>query len=168
MVADVSVIGYFAPIAAFLVVAIVIFAVLAKSKILGDNKFVHIFIALAIASIFIAAAGARQYVLKVVPWLAVLIISLVFLILLLGMIGKVADFSGGIGIAVVVVFAVIFLIAAFSVFSGTVVKYLPGPSYGENANSSVITLTDWLYSERVIGALVLIVISALVAWVLVK
>ena len=62
MAADLSAITYFAPIAAFLLVFIVIFAVLIKTRLLGTNKWMLIFLAFLIASIFISVAGARQYI----------------------------------------------------------------------------------------------------------
>lgn len=47
-----GVVGYFIPIAAFMLVLIVIFAILQKSKILGENSAVSLFISIIMASFF--------------------------------------------------------------------------------------------------------------------
>ena len=44
MVVDISFLTYFAPILAFLIVFVVMFAILAKTGLLGDNQFVQIFV----------------------------------------------------------------------------------------------------------------------------
>ena len=169
MPADVSAITYFAPIAVFLVVFLVGYAILAKTKILGESKFVQIFVSLAIAAIFISAVGAREFVQTIIPWFAVLLISLFLILLLLGLAGKDFDFAKKpIGIIVLIVFGLIFIISLFFVFSGTLVNYLPGPGYGAGGDESVLALTDWVYTPRVWGAIVLIVVAAIVSWVLVK
>jgi len=168
-VVDISFINYFAPILAFLLVTIVIAAILIKTKLLGDNKWVQVFVALFIASIFVSVAGARQYVLNIVPWVAVLIVALLLVFLIVGFVGKpLADMHKGIGVVFLILFGIVFVVAGFFVFSEVLVKYIPGPSYGVGASPEGLYFTNWLYSPRVMGAIVLVVLSAIVAWVLVK
>ena len=169
MPADVSAITYFAPIAAFLIVFIVIYAVLLKTKLLGDNKWIALFFALFVASIFISLAGARQYVQTIVPLFAILIVSLVFLLILIGIIGKPTEsFHKGIGLAAVIIFTLVFLITGFILFSHLIVGYLPWSTFGYNTNPNALPAFEWLYSSRVAGAILLIIISAAVSWILVK
>ena len=169
MPADISAIGYFAPIAAFLIIFIVIYAVLLKTKILGDNKWVSLFTSLLVASIFISIGGARQYVQTIIPWFAILILSLVFLLMITGIVGKPAEsFNKGISLAFIILFVIVFLIAGFLIFSNLIVGYLPGPNFGYNANPDALPALDWLYSPRVGGAVLLIIISIAVSWILVK
>ncbi len=169
MAADVTAIAYFAPIAAFLLVFIVSFAVLFKTNIIGENKWVQLFVSLLLASIFISVAGTRQYVLTIVPWFAVLLVSLFLILILTGLTGKDAVFMHkGIGVVVVVLFGIIFLVSGFFVFSDVVLKYIPGPAYGVGADESSLYLANTLYSPRVFGAILLVIVSAIVTWVLVK
>jgi len=170
MPADISFITYFGQILAFLLVAFVVGAILGMSKILGESKWVQSLVALFVASIFVASAGARDYVLSVVPWVIVLVLALFFILLIFGFIGKDADFmKKGIGITVLIALGLIFLITAFVVFSEVLVGYLPGPGFGSgDTGLGGLVFFDWLYSARVGGAILLLVASALVAWVLVK
>ncbi len=168
MAADVSAITYFAPIAAFLLIFIVVFAVLAKYEVLGDSKFVNIIVGLIIASLFVSFAGLRDYVVTVVPWIAVLIIALFFILLLIAFIGKNAEFmTKGVGLIVVILLVVIFIVSAFVVFSD-LSSYLPGPGFGTGESLRATIFFDWLYSARVLGAILLLVLSILVAWFLAK
>ena len=79
MAVDISGIAYFAPIFAFLLVFAVVFAVLWKLKIIGESKWGILFVSFLIATIFISAAGVKDYVLSVTPWFAILILSLFFI-----------------------------------------------------------------------------------------
>lgn len=166
---DLSAIAYFAPIAAFLVVFVISYAIFAKSKLLGENKWLNIFISFLISSLFISAGGAITYVRTITPWFAVLLISMVFILMLTGILGKPLEkVNKGIGIAFVVLAGVIFIVAAFVLFSHLLTSYLPGPNFGAGLDEGTFTFLDWLYSPRVGGALILVIISAVVSWVLVK
>lgn len=169
MQADVSVFAFFAPIAAFLLVFVVVFAILHKIKLIGENKWLNLFFSFLIATLFISTAGAIRYIGTIIPWFAVLIVSLTFLLMITGFVGKPAEFlNKGIGIAFVIILALVFLFSGFIIFSSLIVGYLPGHQFGFNVNPETIVLLDWLYSPRIAGALLLIGISALVSWVLVR
>ena len=169
MAVDVSQVSYFAPILAYLLVAVVVGAILWKTKLLGDSKWFAIFIALFIATLFISVGGVRAFVQTIVPWFALLMVSLFFLLLIIAFVGKPAKaMTKGIGIAAVVFFVIIFLVSGFFVYSDIVVKYIPGPFYGQGADPSVLYFANWLYSSRVVGGILLLLASALVAWILTR
>ena len=164
MAADVSAVTYFAPIAAFFVVFIVVFAVIYKSKILGESKWLGLFASLMVAALFVSAAGVRRYVEVITPWFGALLVSLFFIMILLGLIG--AKHEGalkGLGIVFLIVAVLVFLISGIVVFSDTLAPWLPGTqeSYGN-------PVSHLIYSPPVIGAVVLIILAALVSIVLVK
>jgi hypothetical protein len=164
MQADISTVAYFAPILSFLLVLSVVFAILVKTKILGDNKIGLIFVSLIIATIFVSFAGVREYVLTITPWIAVLIISLFFILLLVGFVGKDMVFMNkGIGIGVLIVAGLIFLISGFVVFSDVISQHVPfSDQYQVNP------ATGFLYSPRVVGAVVLLIVAGIASWILVK
>ncbi|MEK6893816.1 MAG: hypothetical protein AABX07_06475 [Nanoarchaeota archaeon] len=160
---DLSGISYFLPLLSFLVVMIIVFAVLQKIKIF-ENIWLQLFISFLLATIFVTFAGAREYVANIVPWVVVLVVCLFFILLFIGFIGKSMEgWNKGIGIAFVIIVLLGFLISALFVFSSAIGPYLPG---GSSAGKNV--LTSWAYSSRVAGGFLLLVISAIVSWVLVK
>ncbi len=169
MPADPTAIAYFAPIAAFLVVFLVVFAILAKTKIFEDSKWFNIFFSFLVAIIFISAGGAVKYIGSIVPWFAVLLVSMAFILVFTGFIGKDAmSMNKGIGVAFIVIRGLVFLISGFIIFSSSIFPYLPGPGFGSGDNLETTIILDWLYSPRIAGAILLVVISAIVSYVLVK
>ena len=157
MALDISWISYFAPLWAFLIVFVILFALLYRTKLLGENAWLQLFISFLISTIFVSAAGVRDYVLTITPWFALLIVSLFFVLFIIGFVGKPSEFmQKGVGIAFVLVLIVIFLVSGFIVFSDVLGPYLPGNPAG-----------DLIYTSRVFGALLLLVICAIVSWVLV-
>ena len=169
MPVDISFLGYIAPVAIFLLVFIFVYAILAKTKLLEEKPIFNIFVSLLVATLFISAAGAIQYIGTITPWFAVLVVSMVFLLMITSFIGDpMKSWNKGIGIVIVIALALVFLICGFMIFSSSIVGYLPGAQFGYNADPAALAAFDWLYSPRVTGAILLIGISALVSWVLVK
>ena len=102
------------------------------------------------------------------PWFAALVVSLFFLLFLIGFVGKPAEFMNkGIGAGFVVVMIIVFLVSGFIIFSDFIVPYLPG-SDGAGGDPSLLRATEWLYGSRVVGALLLVIIGAIVSTVLVR
>lgn len=164
---DVSGISYFLPIISFLVIFLVSFAVMMKAK-LPESKFLQVLISFLIATIFISIGGARTYIENVAPWFAVVLVSLFLMFLVLGLAGKgLDDWAGGIGKIFVVVLFVVFVISALFVFSSSISPYLPW-TQGYQSTTTSSYFTDWLYSPRTGGAVLLLIVSAVVAWILIK
>ena len=84
--ASVSAIGYFMPIFAFLLVFIVIYALLVKTKVLGDSPAVMLFISFILSSFFIVEASLVEFVQFSSAWFGVIVIGLFFLIVILAFI----------------------------------------------------------------------------------
>lgn len=164
---DITGISYFLPVISFLVIFVISFAVMSKIKF-PENKFLQALVAFLIATLFISVGGARSYIENVTPWFAVILICLFLMLLVIGLAGKDLEKWGGVfGKIFVVILFVVFVIAALFVFSSYIAPYLPWTAaYGSTKASS--TLGDWLYSSHIGGSILLLIISALVAWLLVK
>jgi len=148
----------FLPVFSFLFVFVVSYAIIAKTKLLGENKFINIFISFLIAIIFLGFSSVREYVINIVPWFAVLITVLFFILLVIGFTGKLEDLvKPGFVWFFVVVLVVIFLVAAVNVFSTVLQPYLPGG-----------TKAQFLYTEKFLVTFLLVVTTAIVSWVLTR
>ncbi len=168
MVVDVTGIGYFAPILAFLIVAVVVFAVLMKTKLLGDSAWGNAIVALILATVFVSAAGVRDYVLTITPWFAALVVSLFFILFLIGFVGKpIEGMTKGMGGFFVIVLIIIFLVSGFVVFSEFIKPYLPGSS-GVGADPELFRISREIFEGRVFGAILLLGVGIGVLWILVK
>lgn len=70
------------PIFAFLLVFIVVYALIVRSKVLGEgNKSVALFVSLLMASFFVVQASLVEFVQEVSAWVSVLVIVVFFLLL---------------------------------------------------------------------------------------
>ncbi len=164
---DISSVIYILPIVAFLLVAFIIFAVVQRLK-LFENPWPAAFISFFIATLFVTVAGSIDYVRYFGAWIAILIVSSVFLLAIIGLFGKgVEGWGKGIGIAVIIVAILIFIISGLVVYSSSITPYLPG---GQAVGSYSIGgfLSWWFYSPRVLGAVVLLIVSAIAAWILTR
>lgn len=151
---DLSAIQFYLPLLSFLLVFIVVYAVLAKTKILGENKFVQLLSSFIAATIFVSATAAREYVLSVTPWFAVFAVAVVFVFALMQLTGKVPkSFTKGVGIVFIVALLLLFLIFAYFAIS---------------PNASVEKIYDWVSTPKVYGAILLVAVGAIASWVLIK
>lgn len=81
---DLSGISYFLPIFSFVLIFVVVFAILRKTKMLGDNNFIMAMVSLVLAVIFISFSDVRSYIEAVSPWFVVLVIAMFFVLVLGG------------------------------------------------------------------------------------
>lgn len=151
---DLSSIQSFLPILAFLLVFTVVFAVLAKIKVLGESKFVNLLISFIVAAIFVSVTSATDYVIKITPWFVIFVVSFMFILIIIGFSDKVPDaLKKGLGIVFVIGVLIAFLISAFYTFSSA---------------SFIGQVSDWVTKPRIYGAILLIVIGAIASWILTR
>jgi len=152
--------SYFMPIIAFFFVFVIVYALLAKTKILGENNFVHLFISFILATIFVVAPTAVKFTQLALPWVAVFIISLVVILLILAFVGGTIEdviknpFLMYISI---VMLLIIFLVTGIRVF-GPIIE----PLVSESGPGFFLTQSTFL------GAMFLVMIGIVVSWVLTK
>ncbi len=86
VVASLSSIGYFAPIFAFLLVFIVVYALFAKTKVLGESPAVMLFLSFILSSFFILEANIVKFIRLSSASFGAFVIGLFFLIVILAFI----------------------------------------------------------------------------------
>ena len=116
----------------FLLVFVLVFAVLQKTKILGDGKKqADSLVALALGLILIAVPKARNFITNITPWLAVGLVVILIYLLLFGFVGS--DLREGIKIekwmkTTFAGLAAVFVIVLVLIYSGTWEKIFGGSS----------------------------------------
>jgi len=161
--------SYFMPLLAFLLVFIVTYALLAKTKILGGNSFLHLFLSFIISIIFIVVPSAQKFVMISTPWFAVLIVMVLIILLLITLVrGKFEDLvqSPTVALILIGVVLIIFIVAAINVFGPVISPYLPGADTG--LTSQQLQTKHFFTSPAVIGAVILLIIAAIASWILTK
>lgn len=118
MALEVSGFSYWLPALVFLLVFIVCYAVLAKLKLTGENKVVHIIVSFIIAIIFLTFTSTRDLVIQSTPWFAVLLILVFFVLLLAGFTQKSLDviMKPWLAWIVVIIFVIGFLVILLQIF----------------------------------------------------
>lgn len=151
---DMTGIATFVPVFAFLLVFTVTYALLSKTKALGENRFVSILISFAVAIIFLVSSTAIEYVRTITPWFAVFVIALVFIVLLVGVILKVENlekvFTPALGWFILVVVLIFFFISGIQIFG--------------NAFASI----QFLNQPQFLGVIILCVIAVAASWLLTR
>ena len=164
---DISGVQYFVPLIGFVLVFVVVAAVLNKTK-LFENIWLELFISFLVSTLFISVIGPLEYIQAIVPWFAILLVSLFFILVFTGFIGDKAEaLRNSIGKVFVYVLLLVFLVAAFFVFSSLISPYLPGGN-SQRANPDLLKVTSWLFESRTAGAFWLIAVSAFASWILVS
>lgn len=149
---DISGISYFLPIASFVLVFVVLFAILKKTEILGENTFIMAVVSLVFAMIFASFSNIRSYVEAVSPWFVVLIIFMFFVLMLGGFmlakdIGKIA--RPGLAWAFIAVLTIIALYIGYNHFD-------------VSCNPVFLHLKHWLFRRDVSGSVVLGIVALVV------
>jgi hypothetical protein len=153
--------AYFTSILTFLLVFTLVYAVLSKTKILGENASLHAFISFIIAIIFILAPSARLYTLTVTPWVVVFLISLFFCLLLISFVhGNIEDVvkNSAVLTILVLVLLAIFLISGIHVF-GPLIK-----GYFSQVGFSLSESRDVVANPNVLALILIFIIGAVLAW----
>jgi hypothetical protein len=75
--------SWFTPIFAFLLVLFLVFALLKKTEVIGDNDPVMFFVSFIVASFFVLEAQLVNFVEFITGWVGVLMVVIFFILLLL-------------------------------------------------------------------------------------
>lgn len=163
--------AYFMPMIVFLLVFIVMFALLAKTKILGGNAFIHLFTSFMVAIVFIASPALTDLTQLALPWVMILVIILVSILLVIGLVKGNLDSiikNPAVTVAVIIAIIVIFLVSAINVFGPIVKPYLPTATSEIGASSDLLLVKHVLFSPSTIGMIVLLIVAAIASWIITK
>jgi len=154
MAMDVSGLCYFMPVFGFLFVFTIVYALLAKTKIFGKSDFLNIFIGFFVAIGFITAASFKFYSGEIGPWFAVLIVTLLLALVMIGFDQKRIEsvLSKPFMIALIVLMIVSLLFSGVMVFSSMLTPFIK-------------TIGN---QEKAIGAILLLFTTIVTAWILAK
>ncbi len=139
----------------FLLAFVVIFAILQKSKILGDEvSKINSLVALSLAFIFVGLSAATDIVSAMIPWVAVAITSILMFLLLWGFVGgDMAKLPGSIKWSIIGLSAA-FMIGLLLYVTGVWANLKNGLPFD---NSFLYTVVSFV---AVIGAVIYIVVSS--------
>lgn len=149
---DLTGVNYILPIATFVLVLVVVFAVLKKTGILGDNNFINAMVALVFGIIIISFSEVRSYLELVSPWFVVLVV-LMFFVLFLGGFMLAKDITKiarpGLAWVFIALLAIAFIAIGYSHF-------------GVRCDPLFLSIKNWLFRRDVSGSIILGVVALVV------
>lgn len=92
-VVSISTLGFFMPILSFLLVFVVVYAILKKSKLLSDSEGILIFVSLIMASFFILNASLVDFIQFSSAWFVALVMVVFLMMVLLAFVPVKDPFS---------------------------------------------------------------------------
>ena len=154
MVVDLSGLNFIMPVFSFLFVFVLIYALLAKTKILGESKFIHLFLSLILSIFFIVNVSLVEFVRFSSSWFVVFFVC-VFLILIM-----IAFTHGKVDVIMKPWVAWIILVAL-------IIFFIISSSYTMNWTINWLSLKGWFLTDW-FGLVLLLIIAGIVSWVLIK
>jgi hypothetical protein len=156
---NLGLIEFFLPIFSFLFIFVIMYAVLDKFKLMGENKTIKFIASLSIALLFLFSQETLNFVNFITPWFVILVILAFFILSLFMFMGvkekeMEATISNPTLYWTVLVIIIILLIAAI----GTVFSDFFSSEGGEITDPTKASITQILVHPRVLGALFLLVI----------
>jgi len=167
MAIDISGIYFFMPVFSFLFVFLIVYAILARTKILGESGFVNLLVSFIMSIIFMSFSSLELYVKTIVPWAIVLLVIVFLVLLLAGMstkdLGKIM--TNKFAWAIIIILLIIFLISAIKVFNPV---FHPDLVITSGEGTSLVEQIAYSLDGRVTGTILLIIIALAVSWILTR
>lgn len=169
-VLQISVLKYFSLIFPALLVFVIVFALLEKTKVLGENKAVHAIIAIAIGFIVIVFEDVIDIINYMAPWFVLLFVFFVLLLVLYKMLGasdeSIAGFftkSKGIQILLVGIGLVILIAAIGHVYGQRMLPLTAGGGVNVTAIGEPTTFKEnilvTLFNPKILGVIFILVVA---------
>ncbi len=140
---DIGLVEHFSVIFPVLLVFVVVFAMLQKSKILGDNKGLASLVALSLAIMMLFVPGVVKVFAIMAPWFVLVMLLILFFMIVLLFFGtkmeaiaEVASSWGTIHWFLLVISLVIFMGALGSVYGGAMLPYSEDGKQVETFNAT--------------------------------
>ncbi|MFH1064872.1 MAG: hypothetical protein V1729_07340 [Candidatus Woesearchaeota archaeon] len=175
---DIGLAEHFAIIFPILLVFVIVFALLEKSKILGDNKGLHSLIALSIAIMMIFVPGLVQVVVIMAPWFVILFLLVTFFLLLLMSFGTKWDAISGVANVwqtphwfLLIISLIVFIGALAQVYGGAMLPFSDDGSVQVSSAADTNLTTDTgnfnqnvgrvIFHPKTIGLFFMLMVGAL-------
>lgn len=164
---DVGLIKYFVPVFTFVFVWLIMFMLLSKVKIFGDNKNLNSFFSFIVAVLFMFVGPAWKIVSIMTPWFVVLFILIIFMLLIFMVLGvessKIIETAWDNAALFWVLFFVglaIFGYALSQMYGEEIQSVYGGEEEGEGATGLAGDIFKIIFHPKILGIVLILVIAA--------
>ena len=154
---DLGFLQFFLPVFTFLFIFVLVYAVLDKFKLMGENKWLKLMAAFSIALLFLFSKDTLRFVEFITPWFIVLVVVALFILSLFMFMGlKEGDVEKTIKDPVVYWTIIVIIIILLIIAIGEVFTFVAPDQTGTPPSAGLAAVTH----PRTLGALFLLVIAA--------
>ena len=146
--------NFFLPIFSFLLVFILVYAILAKTKILGESYGIHLLLSFILAVFFIVNVSLVDFVNFSSAWFVVFLICIFMIMLLIGFTHGKVD-------------VIMNKYVAWVLVAGLIVFFIVSSSYTFNWALNWTKVWNWFYTDW-FSMILLFVIAGIAAWIIAK
>ncbi|MEA2036967.1 MAG: hypothetical protein U9O94_05630 [Nanoarchaeota archaeon] len=150
---DVAGLQHFSSFFVFIFIWLAVYAALSYSKILGNNKGIHIILGLIIGLLSLFSPIATGVIEYIAPWFAVVFIFVIFATIALKLFGGSVESLGSLRIITVVVLLLILVVGALSYIRQNV--SVPG----DNETIDYSKTTTILFHPKILGIFFVLIIA---------
>ena len=146
------------PLFIFILIYAIIYAVLSKSKFLGDSANINAIVAFALSALFAVMPGAMEFVSVIAPWFVVMVIvafSVLLVFMFGGMKGDAVEnlFMNPTVYWTIIILSIIVIVGGLTAVYGPI--FVGGSPGGEGAGSSVHKA---IFNIKVITTVIVLII----------
>ncbi|MBM3200685.1 hypothetical protein FJZ53_07125 [Candidatus Woesearchaeota archaeon] len=160
---DVGTLNHFVPVSVFLFVFVVFYAILLKTKILGENKGLIALASFVVAILFLMTRSASDFIQITMPWFVVLLVVAMCLMIIFMFLGVKPDTiasaitqEGNVWIILIILFVLL----------GLALTKVMGPSIaaitqGDTSEAGFMgTVGAIMFHPKILGAMFILLVSA--------
>lgn len=165
---DISWLSEGMPLFAFALVFVLAYAVLAKTKILGESARINVILSLILSIILASFSSVREYITTVTPWFTVLLILSFFFLMIIVFLIKDdwTKFTKPLTIIFMLSLLLIIIISLFYAFPSTQ-AYLPGQNEA-GANDFLLSIKHFILQEKFLSGILLLIIAIIVGFIITR
>ena len=143
---------------AFLLVFTIVFAILTKTKILGDRKNFNVAVALVIGLLLIMEPGKLLVTIlqEAVPVVSVILVAILMFMLMIGLLGGKVELMGG------------SISGWIALASAAAVTYIFGYSAGWWGQGRTVSWLSWLNNPQTTSTVIVLLVFGIVVWFVTK
>ena len=155
---DLSFLGFFLPVFTFLFIFVLMYALLDKFKLMGENKWLKLIAAFSIALLFLFSKDTLKFVEFITPWFVILVVLALFILSLFMFMGmKEGDVEKAVKDPVVYWTVLVIIIILLIIAIGEVFTFVaPDSQTGTPPSAGLAAVTH----PRTLWALFVLVIAA--------
>lgn len=161
---DIGILDHFVPIFVFIFVFVLFYAVLLKTRILGENTGLIALVSFVVAFLFLVTRAATEFVQLITPWFVVLIIVAMCFLLIFMFLGIKPD---AIASAVSTEGTVWLIVIVLLVLLGLAMTKVIGPSIAavtqeEGADEEGFMKSIWriIFHPKILGILFILIVAS--------